>query len=149
MTTSAERIREQHRGARLAAPASQSRLAALNTFGLRYVHVDEFNVIVEGEYHLNLAMSFWRANDNSAQGYLVSALNAEIRRRSTDQLVAMVPAATTALMIDTFNSISETPVTGRDSVPAGDRELTVKPPAAVAESVTGPISLLPLVDQWP
>jgi hypothetical protein len=149
MTSAAERIREQHRGARLAAPASVSRLAALETFGLRYDRVDEFNVIVEGDYQLNLAMSFWRANDGSAQGYLVSALNEEIKRRFTDGLVAMVPEGTTILMVDTFNSISEKPVAGRNSVAAGDRELTVKPPAAVAESVTGPNSLLPAVNQWP
>lgn len=126
MTSASERIREQHRGARLAAPASVSRLAALETFGLRYGRVDEFNVIVEGEYLLNLAMSFWRAIDGSAQGYLVSALNDEIRRNRNSN-----------------------PVTGRDSAAVGNRELTVKPPAAVAESVTGPISLLPMVNQWP
>jgi hypothetical protein len=128
MTSAAERIREQHRGARVAAPASQSRLAALNTFGLRYVHVDEFNVIVEGDYYLNLALSFWRAIDGSCQGYLVSALNEEIKRNRNSN-----------------------PVAGRDSVAVGDRELTVKPPAAVAESVTGPqsSSLLPEVNQWP
>lgn len=126
MTSRAERIREQHRGARLAAPASVSRLAALNTFGLRYEHVDEFNVIVEGGYQLNLAMSFWRANDGSAQGYLVSALNEEIKRNRNSN-----------------------PVAGRDSAAVGNRELTGKPPAAIAESVTGPISLLPAVNQWP
>lgn len=122
MTTAAERIREQHRGARLAAPASQSRLAALNTFGLRYVHVDEFNVIVEGEYHLNLAMSFWRANDNSAQGYLVSALNAEIRGKQ----------------------ISEKPAAGRDSVPA-ELEATELHQHAESAAGTTSSSLLPVV----
>ncbi|MCC8967893.1 hypothetical protein H8A95_37690 [Bradyrhizobium sp. Pear76] len=85
MTSQAERIREQHRGWRRAEPASASRIAALNTFGLRYVQVDDFNVIVEGEYQLNLAMSFWRAIDGSAQGYLVSTLNDEIRGMRPDE----------------------------------------------------------------
>ena len=82
MTLQSERIKEAHRGFRKAEPAARSRLVALNSFGLRYEHVDDFNVIVEGEYHLNLAMSFWRATDGSAQGYLVSALAAEIKRNS-------------------------------------------------------------------
>lgn len=88
MTGQAERLRQSHRGARLAEPASSSRLAALNTFGLRYVRVDDFNVIVEGDYQLNLAMSFWRANDGSAQGYLVSTLDAEIRKHVSPKPVA-------------------------------------------------------------
>ena len=78
MTLQSDRIREANRGWRKAEPASRSRLAALATFGLRLERVDEFNVIVEGRYELNLAMSFWRAIDGSAQGYLVSALAAEI-----------------------------------------------------------------------
>lgn len=82
MTTAAERLREAHRGLVRAAPASVSRLAALRTFGLRYVEVDDFNVIVEGDYQLNLAMSFWRAIDGSSQGYLVSGLAAEIKGHS-------------------------------------------------------------------
>ena len=83
MTLQSERIREAHRGWRRAEPASRSRLAALDTFGLAYERVDDFNVLVEGEYQLNLAMSFWRAIDGSAQGYLVSTLDAEIRRNSS------------------------------------------------------------------
>ena len=82
MTLQSERIREAHRGWRRAEPASRSRLAALETFGLAYERIDDFNVLVEGEYQLNLALSFWRAIDDSAQGYLVSALDAEIRRKS-------------------------------------------------------------------
>lgn len=82
MTTAAERLREAHRGLVRAAPASASRLAALRTFGLRYIEVDDFNVIVEGDYQLNLAMSFWRAIDGSSQGYLVSGLAAEIKGHS-------------------------------------------------------------------
>lgn len=130
MTGRAERIREQHRGSRMAAPASQSRLAALNTFGLRYVRVDEFNVVVEDNYQLNLAMSFWRSNDGKTQGYLVSTLDAEIRR----------------------HRVSEKPVTGRDSEEAGRTASKTAHVAPLAESVTGPISsdagsasLLPMV----
>lgn len=118
MTTQAERIKERHRGSRRAEPASTSRLAALNSFGLSYVRVDDFNVIVEGEYQLNLAMSFWRANDGSAQGYLVSTLDAEIRRQGK-------------------------PATGRDSVAVGDRIASTtseREVTAVAESVAGPHS---------
>ena len=122
MTTTAERIREQHRGARLAATASASRLAALETFGLRYVHVDEFNVIVEGEYQLNLAMSFWRANDGSAQGYLVSTLDAEIRRNNPEK-----------------------PVT--DSISISTPELTKQ--ETNAEPVAGAVLSLPVVNRWP
>lgn len=126
MTAPAERIKAAHRGYRQAEAASRSRIAALETFGLRYERVDDFNVIVEGRYQLNLAMSFWRSNDGTAQGYLVSALAAEIARNS------------------------EKPATGRDSTVA---ELTSgKSRPAVAESVTGPIladarsaSLLPVV----
>ncbi|CAN7381874.1 hypothetical protein LJR220_003397 [Bradyrhizobium sp. LjRoot220] len=127
MTNQAERIREQHRGARRAEPASTSRLAALDTFGLRYVRIDDFNVIVDGEYLLNLAMSYWRANDGSAHGYLVSTLDAEIRRQGK-------------------------PVAGRDSVAAGDRiaSTTGREVAAVAESAAGPQhQALPKVNPWP
>jgi hypothetical protein len=120
MTAPAERIKAAHRGFSQAAPASASRIAALNSFGLRYERIDDFNVVVEGRYLLNLAISFWRKDDNTAQGYLVSALAAEIARNS------------------------EKPVTGRDSTAA---ELTsgklTRP--AVAESVTGSPSLLPVV----
>lgn len=127
MTAPAERIKAANRGHRIAEPASRSRLTALDSFGLRYVRVDDFNVVVEGNYELNLAMSYWRNDDGSAQGYLVSALAAEIARNS------------------------EKPVTGRDSTAA---ELTSGKlsRSAVAESVAGPISsgagsasLLPVV----
>ena len=125
MTAQAERIKESHRGWRRAEPASRSRLAALDTFRLRYVRVDDFNVIVEGGFQLNLAMSFWRSNDGSSQGYLVSTLHAEINRNS------------------------EKPVAGRDNVPA---ELEATELHQHVESVTGPISpgagsasLLPMV----
>lgn len=120
MTGQAERIREQHRGSRMAAPASQSRLAALNTFGLSYSRIDDFNVLVEGRYQLNLAMSYWRAVDGSSHGYLVSALYAEINKIN-----------------------SEKPVTGRDNVPA-ELEATELHQQHV-ESVTGPISFDELV----
>jgi hypothetical protein len=83
MTGQAERIKEQHRGFRRAEPASQSRIAALNSFGLRYEQIDDFNVMVEGEYQLNLALSYWRAIDGSCHGYLVSALDAEIKKRNS------------------------------------------------------------------
>jgi len=108
MTTTAERLRESHRGARRSAPASESRLAALQTFGLRFEKIDDFNVIVEGAYQLNLALSFWRAIDGPSQGYLVSALNDQIRN----------------------------PAAGRDSVAASDRTLATQS-AAVAESAAG------------
>jgi hypothetical protein len=75
-----DRIKAAHRGRQMAAPASQSRLLALGTFGLSFEQIDEFNVIVEGEYHLNLAMSFWRASDGKTHGYLISALHAAIKR---------------------------------------------------------------------
>lgn len=129
MTGHAERIKASHRGAAAAAPASASRLAALNTFGLRYERIDDFNVLVEGGYQINLAMSFWRSNDGAAQGYLVSTLDAEIRR----------------------HRVSEKPVTGRDSDEAG-RTASKTVVAPIAESVAGPISpdagsasLLPVV----
>lgn len=127
MTGQAEKIRERHRGWRRAQPASESRIAALNTFGLRYVVVDDFNVIVEGRYHLNLAMSFWRADDNSAQGYLVKTLRDEIRGKQ-------------------LHEHHEKPATDRDSVtaipsdnpdPSDDNQAS----AVVAESVAGSYSL--------
>jgi len=128
MTAQAERIKAAHRGWRQAEPASRSRLAALDTFGLRYVAVDDFNVIVEGEYQLNIAMSYWRSNDGSAQGYLVSTLDAEIKRNS------------------------EKPATGRDSDEAGRTASKTVASANIAESVagshspdSGSASLLPMV----
>lgn len=121
MTLAAERIKAAHRGFRQAAPVSRSRLAALESFGLHYDRVDDFNVVVEGDYQLNLAMSYWRSNDGTAQGYLVSALAAEIERNS------------------------QKPVTGRDSTAAQLTSGNSSGPA-VAESVTGPSSaLLPVV----
>lgn len=138
MTSQAERIKERNRGWRRAQPASDSRLAALNTFGLRYERVDDFNVIVEGRYQLNLAMSFWRSDDGTAQGYLVSTLDAEIKKRTVDRLAADVPAGTNLVLIDPFNS--RKPAAGRDSVAANEREISGKPVAAVAESAAGPTS---------
>lgn len=117
MTAPAERIKAAHRGYRQAEPASRSRLVALDSFGLRYTRVDDFNVVVEGAYQLNLAMSFWRSIDGTAQGYLVSALAAEIKK----------------------------PVTGRDSTVAELTSGKLIRPA-VAESVAGPsCELLPEV----
>ena len=122
MTLQAERIKAAHRGFRKAEPASASRVAALETFGLRFTRVDDFNVIVEGEYQLNLAMSYWRSLDGSSHGYLVSALNAEIKG---------------------YKQIHETPAGGRDS--AATSETTLSPDAAasseaVAESPAGDLS---------
>lgn len=130
MTSAAERIREQHRGWRQAEPASASRIAALNSFGLRYVQVDDFNVIVEGGYMLNLAMSFWRAIDGSAQGYLVSTLNDEIRGTRPE----------------------EKPAAGRDSGPADDEthiRQTSRP--RPAEPAVGDYSHAALMERpaWP
>lgn len=119
MTSAAERLRESHRGFLKAAPASASRLAGLRTFGLRYVEVDDFNVIVEGDYQLNLAMSFWRAIDGSRQGYLVSALAAEIKRQ---------------------HPISEKPAGGRDSGAEARTIVRQMTESALAESPAGPIS---------
>jgi hypothetical protein len=138
MTLASERIKQAHRGFRRAEPASRSRLAALETFGLRYVRVDDFNVVVEGDYQLNLAMSYWRSVDGTSQGYLVSTLHAEIAKTN-----------------------SEKPVAGRDSIanPAdSDRaaELTFDPvampsprqaPLIANEAAEGSMSLLPAV--WP
>jgi hypothetical protein len=140
MTAPAERIKEAHRGYRIAEPASRSRLAALDSFGLRYVRVDDFNVVVEGGYHLNLAMSFWRSDDGAVQGYLVSSLAAEIRLQ---RLAADVPAGTSVLMIDPFNS---NPAGGRDSV-AASSALSDSGRHAIAESPVGAVSssLLPVV----
>ena len=59
MTDRSERIKAAHRGARAAAPATASRISALDRHGLRYVFVDDTNVIVEGEYNFNLVGSLW------------------------------------------------------------------------------------------
>jgi hypothetical protein len=141
MTAQAERIKAAHRGHSRAEPASRSRIAALDTFGLRYERVDDFNVIVEGRFLLNLAMSYWRSVDDEdgCHGYLVSTLDAEIKKRTIERLAADVPPGTTLLMIDTFNSSSGKPVTGRDSA-AANRIASTDPSAAVAEFVTGDIS---------
>jgi hypothetical protein len=126
MTAPAERLKEAHRGFRKAEPAARSRLAALDTFGLRYEHVDEFNVIVEGDYHLNLAMSFWRAIDGSMQGYLVSGLAREIRTNNPN------------------------PAGGRDSTEASEIPGKSTLPA-VAESPAGTYSSVALMEApaWP
>lgn len=131
MTGQAERIKEAHRGLRQAEPASRSRIAALNSFGLHYERIDDFNVRVEGFFLLNLALSYWRAEDNSCHGYLVSALDAEIRRRHFEK-----------------------PVAGRDSIakpadPDRAAELTLDS-GCDAESAAGSISSpLPAVNPWP
>lgn len=119
MTGQAERIREAHRGCRQAEPAARSRLIALETFGLRFERVDDFNVLVEGRYHLNLALSYWRAEDNSSHGYLVSALAAEVNKNSN-------------------------PAPGRDSDTASDRtaDSTTATSAVIAESAAGTSSVL-------
>jgi hypothetical protein len=127
MTTQSERIKAAHRGLRQAEPASRSRLAALDTFRLRYERLDDFNVIVEGKYLLNLALSYWRSlADKTCHGYLVSALNAKI--------------------------VSEKPAAGRDSIAEGGRtaSTTTADPPAIAESAAGPVSssLLPET-KWP
>ncbi len=124
MTSTSEKRMAAHRGSTKAEPASRSRIAALETLGLRYERLDDFNVIVEGRYQLNIAMSYWRAIDGSAQGYLVAALAAEIKRNS------------------------EKPVAGRDSIAP---ELTF--PTILgsdAESATGHLSRLSLLPTvWP
>lgn len=124
MTGLSERIKASHRGFRQAEPASRSRIIALNSFGLRYERIDDFNVLVEGRYQLNLAMSYWRSIDGTSHGYLVSALDAEIKN-------------------------SEKPAAGRDSV--ADRSGAALPAyaPAIAESAApamdGSASLLPVV----
>lgn len=131
MTGQSERIRESHRGSRMAEPASRSRLAALATFGLRFVQVDDFNVVVEDEYELNLAMSYWRAADGSSHGYLVSGLAAEIGRTKV-----LEPTDKT------------NPAPDRDSDATGDRtaEPTTASAIAITESGAGASSrLLPVV----
>lgn len=127
MTGQAERIREAHRGWRQAEPASRSRLLALETFGLRYVQVDDFNVVVEGEYLLNLALSYWRAEDNSCHGYLVSGLAAEIGR--TRVIESAQPIC-----------ISEKPAAARDSAARPDTHTVAEASAGHQSS-----SLLPVV----
>jgi hypothetical protein len=134
MTAQAERIKAYHRGFRQAEPASRSRIVALESFGLRYERVDDFNVIVEGRYQLNLALSYWRSIDDPAcHGYLVSALAAEIKRNSRK------------------------PAAGRESIaqpadPDRAAELTIDP-GCDAESAAGAnsncASLLPAVNPWP
>lgn len=147
MTGHADRIRGAQR--HKAEPASRSRLAALDTFGLRYEMIDEFNCLIEGWYTLNLAMSFWRSIDGASQGYLISALDGEIKRQrkaDIERLAADVPPGTRLLVIDTLNSNYQKPTGGRDSI-AADRAGSGKPTAAIAESPVGPISssLLPVV----
>lgn len=145
MTGQAERIREAHRGWRQAEPASRSRLIALETFGLRFERVDDFNVLVEGQYLLNLALSYWRAEDNSCHGYLVSALDAEIKRTK----VIEQPEPTTSELVQPIGKRSKRkPAPGRDSDATGDRtaDSTTASTVAIAESGAGASSrLLPVV----
>lgn len=89
MTLASERIKAAHRGFSRAEPASRSRIAALDSFGLRYTRVDDFNCLVEDRYQLNLAMSFWRAIDGSSQGYLVSALYVELEKQNPKKPAAV------------------------------------------------------------
>jgi len=129
MTAPAERIKAAHRGFRQAEPVSRSRLMALDSFGLAYQRIDDFNVLVGGDYQLNLAMSYWRStSDPSRHGYLVSTLDAEIKRNSPK------------------------PAAGRDSIAEGGRtaSTTTDDPAAIAESAAGPVSSSLLPDtKWP
>jgi hypothetical protein len=129
VTNASEKRMAANRGFVRAEPASRSRLVALESFGLRFERVDDFNVVVEGGFQLNIAMSYWRSiDDPSCHGYLVSALDAEIKKRNPEK-----------------------PVTGRDSV-AANRTASLPRSTAIAESVAGPIlsdarsaSLLPAV----
>lgn len=146
MTGQAERVREAHRGWRQAEPAARSRIAALETFGLRYERIDDFNVLVEGFYLLNLALSYWRAQDNSCHGYLVSALDAEVRSRRASAVAAAVPHGTTVIVIDTFSSHQEKPAAGRDNVPA---ELEATELHQHVESAAGHQSSSALPAVWP
>ena len=124
MTSTSEKRMAAHRGLLQAEPASRSRIAALETLGLRYERLDDFNVIVEGRYQLNIAMSYWRAIDGSAQGYLVAALAAEIKRNS------------------------EKPVAGRDSIaPELTFPTTLGSDSESATDHLSRLSLLPTV--WP
>jgi hypothetical protein len=122
MTTAAERLREAHRG---------FVRAALRTFGLRFVEVDDFNVIVEGDYQLNLAMSFWRAIDGSCQGYLVSALAAAIGRQRPSP------------------PLSPNPAEGRDSSAASRTTVRQMTGSALAESSAGSPTAELLPETWP
>ena len=116
------------------------------------VNGHQLNVIVEGDYQLNLAMSFWRSNDGTAQGYLVSTLDTHFRQRAADRQAAALPAAAKLVRIATFNSNSEKPVTGRDSDGASRTASKTATHDPIAESVAGSISpdagsasLLPVV----
>lgn len=144
MINQSERIMGAHRGWWKAEPASRSRLAALETFGLRFERLDDFNVRVEGSYLLNLALSYWRAEDNSCHGYLVSALDAEIKR--TKIIEPLVPSTRElVLAIGKRKQESENPAPDRDSAPG---ELEPIELHRCAESGAG-VSSAMLRSTWP
>lgn len=122
MTAPAERIKEHNRGWRQAEPASRSRILSLEQTGHAFEVIDDCTVIVVGKYLLNPAASHWHLiDDPGIHGYLISTLDAEIKRNSPK------------------------PATGRDSVakpadPDRAAELTFDT-GCDAESVAGPITL--------
>lgn len=141
MTGQSERIRESHRGWRMAEPASQSRLRSLQATGHAFELLDDFTAIVVTEYMLNLAASHWYLiDDPTVHGYLVSTLDTEIRKRAAERLG--VPPGTTTIMIDTFSS--KNPAPDRDSDATGDRtaETITASAVVIAESGAGASSLL-------
>jgi len=123
MTSRSERNVALSRGKQMAAPASTSRVQALEHYGLRLEWLDDITVIVERQYLFNLAGSSWtRIDDPTVHGYLVASLVKDYREGNPEK-----------------------PVAGRDSVAAHNRTSTAEE-AAVAESAAGH-PLLPEV--WP
>lgn len=128
MTALADRIRSQHRGSSIAAPASASRLAALEHYGLRYEMLDDLAVLVEQQYRFNIAGSSWvHVSERDCHGYLVASMFADFKKRNSEKLAP-----------------------GRDSGAAFLKPPT-DPVVALAESGASPQSslTLPGVNPWP
>lgn len=124
MTAQSERLKEAHRGHRMAEPASRSRIRSLEQTGHAFEVLDDCTVVVVGKYLLNPAASHWHLiDDPSVHGYLISSLDAEIRK----------------------NRNPEKPAAGRDSVATSDRTAasTTAPEIAIAESAAGPLCAAP------
>ena len=118
MTTGSERASAQSRGRTMAAPASASRIRALEYAGLKFCWIDDITVFVEGAYRFNLAGSSWvRIDDPNVHGYLVATLVTDFKKRNSGK-----------------------PVTGRDNVQA---ELEATELHQHVESVTGCFSPKP------
>jgi hypothetical protein len=129
VTDRAERLKANHRGAQLAAPASASRLASLAYHKLRYEMLDDGTALVEGEFVFNLAAGHWRSNkDRNCHGYTAIGLVGAIKKRNPEK----------------------PPGVGRDSAIAVDPDNSTTDSKASAESAPGGASsdLLP-VSKWP